>query len=76
MDSSGSFTNEIRLEQHFHVKETFSVDSEDDSVWENVLHLIVNGASAVSLFVMRSTISWKMAVPPSGTALAYRSLRM
>jgi len=53
VDSTGSFTNEIWLEQHFHVKETFIVDSDDVSVWEN---LIVDGASEVSLFVMRSTI--------------------
>ena len=36
VDSNGSFTNEIRLEQHFHVKETFSADSDDVSVWELV----------------------------------------
>ena len=36
VDSNGSFTNEIWLEQHFHVKETFSADSDDVSVWELV----------------------------------------
>ena len=73
VDSTGSFTNEIWLEQHFHVKETFIVESDDVSVWENVLDLIVDGASAVSLFVMRSTIPWKMTGPPNGTTLAYTS---
>ena len=34
MDFAGSFTNEISLEQHFHVKETFNADSDDVSVWE------------------------------------------
>ena len=72
--STGSFNNEIWLQQHFHVKETFSVDSDDVSVCENVLDLIVDGASAVSLFVMRSTIPWKMAVPPDGTTLTHTYL--
>ena len=35
--STDSFTYEIWLEQHFHVKETFSVDSDDVSVWETSL---------------------------------------
>ena len=72
VDSTGSFNNEIWLERHFHVKETFSVDSDDVSVCENVLDLIVDGASTVSLLVMRSKIPWKMAVPPNGTTLAYK----
>ena len=76
VDSTGTFTSEIWLEKYFHVKEKFSVDSDDVSVWENVLNLIVDGASAVSSFVMRSTIPWKMAVPPDGTTLAYTSLWM
>ena len=59
MDSTGSFTNEIWLEQHFHVKETFSVDSDHVSVWENVLDLIVDGVSAVSLFVMHYFLNKK-----------------
>ena len=61
----------------------------DVSVWElvdkilqfipnrsNHLDLIVDGASAVSSFVTRSTIPWKMAVPPDGTTLAHTSLWM
>ena len=36
VDSNGSFTSEILLEQHFHVKETFSADNDDVSVWELV----------------------------------------
>ena len=63
-------TNDIWLEQHFHVKETYA-DSDDVSVWElvdnilqfipnrsNHLDLIVDETSAVSSFVMRSTIPW------------------
>ena len=32
MDFTGSFTNEIWLKQHIHVKETYSADSDDEDV--------------------------------------------
>ena len=67
VDSTNSFNIEIWLEQHFHVKETFSVDSDGVSVCENVLDFIVDGASAVSSFVMCSTIPWDMVMPPEST---------
>ena len=64
--------------------ETFSAYSDDVSVWElvnkilqfiqnrsNHLDLIVDGASAVSSFVVRSTILWNKVVPPDNTTLAY-----
>ena len=40
------------------------------------LIFIVNGANAISSFVMRSTISWNMAVPPGNAAWAHISLRI
>merc|ERR1711868_129736 len=40
------------------------------------LIFIVDGASAVSSFVMRSPIPWNMVVPPDRTTLAYKPLRM
>merc|ERR1711971_1198590 len=40
------------------------------------LIFIVEGARAVSSFVMRSPIPWNMVVPPDSTTLAYKSLRM
>merc|ERR1719359_1711370 len=40
------------------------------------LIFIVDGARAVSSFVMRSPIPVNMVVPPERTTLAYRSLRM
>ena len=47
-------------------------ESDDVPVWEhanrsNHLDLIVDGASAVSSFVMCSVILWKMVVPPEST---------
>ena len=57
--------------------ETFNVDSDDVSVkWSILLDLIMDGAYAVSSFVMRSTIPWNMFVPLDNTALAYKLLRM
>jgi len=69
--------------------ETFGTDGDDVSVWElvdkilqfipnrsNHLDLIVDGASAVSALVMRSTIPWKMVVPLANTTLSHRSLRV
>ena len=44
VDSTGSF-NEIWLEQHFHVKETFSVDSDDVSVCETSLISLRNAVN-------------------------------
>ena len=90
MDSNGSFTNEIWLEQHFHVKESLAptvMMFPSGSSWtrqilqfttnrSNHLDLIVDEASAVSSFVMHSTISWTMAVPPDGTTLACNFLRV
>merc|ERR1719181_1777463 len=40
------------------------------------LIFIVDGASAVSSFVIRSPIPANMVVPPDNTTFAYRSLRM
>merc|ERR1719401_410013 len=40
------------------------------------LIFIVEGASAVNSFVMRSPMPGNMVVPPDSTTLAYRSLRM
>merc|ERR1712124_83136 len=40
------------------------------------LIFIVDGASAVSSFVMRSPMPWNIVVPPERTTLAYRSLRI
>merc|ERR1711927_59553 len=40
------------------------------------LIFMVEGAKAVSSFVMRSPMPWNMVVPPDSTTLAYRSLRM
>ena len=73
-----TFTTEIRLEQHFRATGNVRSDSDDDSVWELVgkKDLLVDGASAFSSFVMRSTIPWKIVVPLDNTTLSYRSLRM
>merc|ERR1712187_397678 len=40
------------------------------------LIFIVEGAKAVSSFVMRSPIPWNIVVPPESTTFAYKSLRM
>merc|ERR1719265_415775 len=40
------------------------------------LIFMVDGARAVSSFVMRSPTPWNMVVPPERTTFAYRSLRM
>merc|ERR1711904_676480 len=40
------------------------------------LIFMVDGASAVSSFVMRSPMPWNMVVPPERTTFAYRSLRI
>merc|ERR1719191_1840560 len=40
------------------------------------LIFIVDGARAVSSFVIRSPIPWNIVVPPERTTLAYRSLRI
>ena len=37
---------------------------------------IVDGANAVGSSVTRSTVPWNRAVPPDGTHLAYKFLRM
>ena len=42
MDPAGSFNKEIWLEQHVGAMETFSADSDDVSVWENVGLLLVD----------------------------------
>ena len=53
VDSAGSFTRDTGLEQHFHVKETFSADSDDVPVWELVdkIDLLL-----VSRFELRAVI--------------------
>merc|ERR1712072_571949 len=40
------------------------------------LIFIVDGARAVSSFVMRSPMPWNIVVPPESTTFAYKSLRM
>merc|ERR1711918_232392 len=40
------------------------------------LIFIVEGAKAVSSFVMRSPMPWNIVVPPERTTLAYKSLRI
>merc|ERR1712023_230194 len=40
------------------------------------LIFMVDGASAVSSFVMRSPMPMNMVVPPESTTFAYKSLRM
>merc|ERR550537_1297183 len=40
------------------------------------LIFMVDGARAVSSFVMRSPMPWNMVVPPESTTFAYKSLRM
>merc|ERR1719356_957431 len=40
------------------------------------LIFIVEGARAVSSFVMRSPMPWNIVVPPESTTFAYKSLRM
>ena len=54
-----AFTTEIRLEQHFRATGNVRSDSDNVSVWEVVdkIDLLVDGASAFSSFIMRSTIS-------------------
>ena len=72
------FTTEIRLEQHFRAKGNVRSDSDDDSVWELVgkKDLLVDGASAFSSFVMRSTIPWKIVVPLDNTTLSYADVNV
>ena len=38
--------------------------------------LIVDGAIAVSFFIVRSPVHWNAAVPPNDLTLAYKFLRM
>ena len=63
---------EIWLEQHFRASRNVRRDSDDDSVWENVLdlHHVVNS------FVMRSTTSRNVVVPLDNTTLTYKFLQM
>ena len=41
VNSAGLFAFETWLVQNFHATETFSVDSDDDSVWEQIGLILV-----------------------------------
>merc|ERR1712178_350785 len=61
--------NEERIEPPIHTEYLRSGGA-------TTLIFIVEGAKAVSSFVMRSPMPWNIVVPPERTTLAYKSLRI
>ena len=64
VESAGSFTSEIWLEQSFRATRNVRRDSDESPSGRTSLIFIVDGANVVSSFVMCWKIHWNTVVPP------------